>query len=132
MLNKVILMGRISRELEIRQTQSGTAVLSFSVAVERMPAKQGGEKQTDFINCVAFGKKAEFIGKYFGKGRMIAIEGNLKTGSYEKDGQKHFTTDVWVESASFTGESKQASSNADDIGDLDDYEEAIGDEEAPF
>ncbi len=131
MLNKVILMGRISRELEIRQTQGGTAVLSFSVAVERMPAKQGGEKQTDFINCVAFGKKAEFISKFFGKGRMIAIEGNLKTGSYEKDGHKHFTTDVWVESASFTGEAKQATSNAD-IGDLSDFEEAIGDEESPF
>lgn len=155
-------MGRITRDLDLRQTQGGTSVLSFTVAVDRAPAKQGGERQTDFINCVAFGQRAEFISRYFGKGRMIAIEGNLRTGSYDRDGQKHYTTDVWVDSASFTGEPRQegsfersysnggsqgsyqqnrpaqnnftsAPNNSDiDIGSLSDYEEAIGDEDVPF
>ena len=104
MLNKVIIMGRITKELEVRQTPSGTAVLRFTVAVDRL-VKQG-EKQTDFINCVAFGQRAEFISRYFGKGRMIAIEGNIKTGSYEKNGVTTYTTDIWVDAASFTGEPK--------------------------
>lgn len=104
MLNKVIIMGRITKDLEVRQTPSGTAVLRFTVAVDR-PVKQG-EKQTDFINCVAFGQRAEFISRYFGKGRMIAIEGNIKTGSYEKNGVTTYTTDIWVDAVSFTGEPK--------------------------
>ena len=111
MLNRVILMGRITKDLEIRQTQSGTSVLRFTVAVDRAPAKQGGERQTDFISCTAFGQRAEFIGRYFGKGRMIAIEGNLKTGSYDKNGVTVYTTDVWVDSASFTGEPRQDGGN---------------------
>lgn len=111
MLNRVILMGRITKDLEIRQTQSGTSVLRFTVAVDRAPAKQGGERQTDFISCTAFGQRAEFIGRYFGKGRMIAIEGNLKTGSYDKNGVTVYTTDVWVDSVSFTGEPRQDGGN---------------------
>lgn len=85
-------------------TPSGTAVLRFTIAVDRMPAKQGGEKQTDFINCVAFGKRAEFINQYFGKGRLILIEGNIKTGSFERNGIKFFTMDIWIDNVSFTGE----------------------------
>lgn len=107
MLNRVILMGRITRDLEVRQTQSGTPVLRFTVAVDRAPARQGAERQTDFISCTAFGQRAEFINRYFGKGRMIAIEGNLKTGSYEKNGVTVYTTDVWVDQVSFTGEPRQ-------------------------
>lgn len=106
-INRVLLLGRITKDLEVKMTQSGTAVLRFTVAVDRMPAKQGGEKQTDFINCVAFGQTAEFISRYFGKGRMIAIEGNIKTGSYQnKNGETVYTTDVIVERTSFTGEPK--------------------------
>ena len=102
MINNVVLMGRITKDLEVKMTPSGTAVLRFTVAVDR-PVKQG-EKQTDFINCVAFGQRAEFISRYFGKGRMIAIEGNIKTGNYEKNGVTIYTTDIWVDAASFTGE----------------------------
>lgn len=110
MLNKVIIMGRITKDLEVRMTPSGTAVLRFTVAVDRMPAKQGGEKQTDFINCVAFGKRAEFINQYFGKGRLIVIEGNIKTGSYEdKNGRTVYTTDVIIDNVSFTGEKSENS-----------------------
>lgn len=105
MLNKVILMGRITQDLEVKQTPSGVAVLSFTVAVQRSYAKQGEEKQTDFINCVAWRNQAEFIGKYFRKGRMIAIEGNLRTRTYDdKNGTKHYVTEVFVDNVSFTGE----------------------------
>ncbi len=99
-LNHVTLLGRIAKDLEIRLTTGGTAVLKFTVAVDR-----GKDKQADFINCIAFGQTAEFIGRYFGKGRMIAIEGNIKTGSYQnKNGETVYTTDVIVERTSFTGE----------------------------
>ena len=105
MLNKVILMGRIAQNLELKQTQSGIAVLQFTVAVQRSYAKQGEEKQTDFINCVAWRQQAEFIGKYFSKGRMIAVEGNLRTRTYDdKNGTKHYVTEVYVDGVSFTGE----------------------------
>lgn len=95
-------MGRITKDLEVRQSQSGTAVLRFTVAVDR--PQKNGEKSADFINCIAFGQTAEFIGRYFGKGRMIAIEGNIKTGRYEKEGITFYTQDVWVDNVSFTGE----------------------------
>lgn len=105
MLNKVILMGRITQDLEVKQTPSGASVLSFTVAVQRNFARQGEERQTDFINCVAWRQQAEFIGKYFRKGRMIAVEGNLRTRTYDdKNGTKHYVTEVYVDNVSFTGE----------------------------
>lgn len=146
MLNRVVLMGRITQELEVKQTQSGIAVLSFSLAVDR-PAGKGTEKQTDFVSCVAWRHTAEFIARYFGKGRLIALEGNLRTRTYDdKNGAKHYVTEVYVDNVSFTGEPKQEGSAAnksyqpadapppDDIsiGSLSDYEEVIGDETAPF
>lgn len=159
MINKVIIMGRITHDLEIRQSQGGIAVLSFTVAVERGYVKQGEERQTDFINCVAWRQQAEFIGKYFSKGRMIAIEGNLRTRTYDdKNGTKHYVTEVFVDNVSFTGEkvsggqlsdsnysssyskpsnSKQSGYNEPSdrqitIGDLDDFEEILGDGSIPF
>lgn len=109
MLNKVILMGRITQDLEVKQTPSGVSVLSFTVAVQRSFARQGEERQTDFINCVAWRQQAEFIGKYFRKGRMIAIEGNLRTRTYDdKNGSKHYVTEVYVDNVSFTGEKADA------------------------
>ncbi len=104
MLNRVILMGRITQDLEVRQTNSGNSVLRFNIAVDR-PSRQGAERQTDFISCTAFGQRAEFINRYFSKGRMIAVEGSIRTGSYDdKNGVKRYTTDVWVDNVSFTGE----------------------------
>lgn len=112
MLNRVILMGRITHDLELKQIPNGTSVLSFSIAVERNYAKQGEDKQTDFITCVAWQKTAEFISRYFGKGRMIAIEGNLRTRSYDdKNGVKHNVVEVFVDGVSFTGEPKQSGSS---------------------
>lgn len=158
MLNRVILMGRISQDLELKSTQGGSTVLTFNVAVEQNFAKQGEERKADFITCVAWRQQAEFISKYFAKGRMIAIEGNLRTRNYEdKNGSKHYVTEVYVDSAYFTGEPKQggsisnySSSNnsnnysapksnhnenanaAINIGDISDFEEILSDDGVPF
>ena len=140
-LNRVILMGRITQDLELKQTQSGTAVLSFTLAVEQNFAKQGEEKKADFISCVAWRQQAEFISKYFSKGRMIALEGNLRTRNYEdKNGSKHYVTEVYVDSVSFTGEAQQGkSTNAKveqnatvSVGSLEDFEEILSDDGVPF
>lgn len=101
-MNKVILIGRISSDIDVRQTQSGTSAASFNIAVDRFMGKDK-EKEADFIRCVAWGKTAEHISRFFNKGKQIALEGNIKTGSYEKDGVKHFTTDVWVDKVEFVG-----------------------------
>ena len=111
-LNKSIIMGRITHDLEVRQTPSGTAVLQFTVAVDRNYSKDGGEKQTDFINCVAWRQTAEFIGRFWNKGRTIAVDGRLQTRTYEdKNGTKHYITELIVENANFTGEPKQGGDN---------------------
>lgn len=103
-LAKAIIMGRITHDLEIRQTTSGVAVLQFTVAVDRNYSN-GKEKKTDFINCVAWRNTAEHIGKWFSKGRMIAIDGHIQTRSYEdKNGAKHHVTEIMVDSVYFTGE----------------------------
>lgn len=142
MLNRVILMGRITQELDLKQTPSSVSVLTFNIAVERSFTKQGEEKQADFITCVAWRQQAEFINKYFGKGRMIAIEGNLRTRNYEdKNGTKHYVTEVYVDSVSFTGEAKQGGNtqqsqpvqqNQAVIGDISDFEEILTDDGCPF
>ena len=107
MLNKVILMGRITRDLELKTTPTGTPVLSFSLAVERSYAEKGKERQTDFIKCVAWRNTAEFISRFFAKGSMILIEGELQTRKYkDNDGKEHTVTEVIVSSSSFTGEKK--------------------------
>lgn len=111
MLNQSILMGRLTAEPEVRYAQgSDTAVARFTLAVERDFQKQGEERKTDFIRCVAFGKTAEFVKKYFGKGSMLAVTGRIQTGDYtNQEGQKVYTTDVVVEKASFTGEKRENS-----------------------
>jgi single-strand DNA-binding protein len=100
-MNKVTLMGRITKELEIKYSASNMALLSFTVAVNRRK-----KDETDFISCKAFDKTAENIAKYFKKGAMIAVCGRIQTGNYEKDGKKVYTTDVMVDEFHFTGEKK--------------------------
>lgn len=108
MLNKVILMGRITTDLELKKTSIGISVTSFSIAVDRTYVKQGEERKTDFINCVAWNKQAEFICKYFGKGSLIAIEGELQTRQYQaKDGSNRHITEVVVSNVYFTGERRE-------------------------
>lgn len=109
MINKVILSGRLTHDIELKNTQSGTAVTQFSLAVERSFARQGEERQTDFITCVAWGKTAEFINRFFSKGRSIAVIGNLRSRTYDdKNGTKHYVTEVYVDEAQFTFEPKAA------------------------
>ena len=103
-MNKVILVGRLVRDPETRQAGE-TTVTRFSVAVDRR-FKQNNGQNADFPSCVAFGKTAEFISKYFKQGMKIALEGRIQTGSYEKDGVKHYTTDVVAEAVEFA-ESKK-------------------------
>lgn len=102
-MNKVILMGRLTRDPEMRQTPQGTPVVSFTIAVDRRMAREG-QQTADFISCVAWSKLAEFICKYFNKGRMIAVSGRLQTRTWDgNDGAKHYATEVVVEDAYFTG-----------------------------
>ena len=128
-MNLVVLMGRVTSDIEVKKTPSGVSVAKFNVAVDR-PSKQGEEKKTDFISVVAWRGTAEFCGKYFSKGKMIAIEGSIQTGSYEKDGVKRNTFDIVANNVSFCGdkgESRPASEEKDPL--LIDADE---DEELPF
>ena len=109
-MNSVNLIGRLVRDLELRYTQSGMAVLRFTVAVDRKlskdkkeEAQRNNQPTADFISCVAFKKTAELIANYFNKGSQIGIEGKIQTGSYEKDGQKVYTTDVLITGVTFIG-----------------------------
>ena len=107
-MNSVSLVGRLTRDPEIKTTNSGSSYARFSIAVDR----RGKDAGTDFINIVAFGKTSEFIERYFRKGQRIGINGRIQTGSYEgKDGKKVYTFDVIAENVEFV-ESKSASSSA--------------------
>ncbi len=111
MINKVILMGRLTADPELRQTQSGIASCRFTVAIDRRFAdKNTGERQADFINVVAWRQQAEFVSRYFSKGRMIIVEGSIRNNNYtDNNGVKHYGYDVVADNVSF-GESKSAAS----------------------
>lgn len=108
-MNNVNILGRLTRDPELRYTaNTQMANARFSVAVDRrlskekrMEAENNNQPTADFINCIAFGKTAEVIGQYFGKGNKIAVTGHIQTGSYEKDGQRIYTTDVVVDGFDF-------------------------------
>ena len=107
MLNKIILMGRLTRDPELRRTQSGTAVTSFSLAVDRDFKSQGGDKETDFIDIVAWRNTAEFVSKYFTKGRMAVVEGRLQIRDWtDRDGGKRRSAEVIADNVYF-GDSKR-------------------------
>ena len=107
MLNRIILMGRLTRDPELRRTSSGTAVTSFSLAVDRDFKSQSGEKETDFIDVVAWRNTAEFVSKYFSKGRMAVVEGRLQLRDWtDKDGNKRRTAEIVADSVYF-GDSKR-------------------------
>lgn len=113
-MNKVILMGRLTRDPEIRYSQGNPsiAIARYTLAVDRRAKSDSGQKEADFIGCVSFGKTAEFAEKYLRKGVKIAVVGRIQTGSYTKgNGEKVYTTDVVVEECEFA-EGKQAASQA--------------------
>lgn len=125
MLNIAVIMGRLTAEPELRTTQNGISVCSFTVAVERNYSN-GGERQTDFINCVAWRQTAEFISRYFHKGSMIAINGNIQQRQYtDKDGNKRAAFEILVDNANFCGSKSENGNNADvqrdDNGDFEDF-----------
>ena len=108
MYNKVILMGRITHDLELKTTQTGINVCTFSIAVDRRFSGKGEERKSDFFNIVAWRQQAEFVCRYFGKGRMILVEGELQTRSYtDKNGANVRVTEVIADRLSFTGEKSQ-------------------------
>ena len=110
MLNKIVLMGRLTRDPDLRRTQSGTAVASFTLAVDRDYKPQDGERETDFIDIVAWRGTGEFVSKYFSKGRMAVVEGRLQVRDWtDKDGNKRRSTEVVADNVYF-GDSKRPES----------------------
>lgn len=117
MLNHITIMGRLTRDPELRRTGSGVAVASFTVAVDRdFSGKDGGEKETDFIDCVAWRNTGEFVSKYFSKGSMAVVSGRLQIRSWkDKDGNNRRTAEVVADNVYF-GEAKNSNTATDNIG----------------
>lgn len=159
--NSVHIMGRLTADPELRQTPNGTSTCRFTVAVDRAYKGQNGEKQTDFITCVAWKQSAEFISRYFSKGKMIAVEGELRTSVYDDKRYpdvKHYLTEIYVSSNAFCGDKSSNSSQGEgyapasnptnqgnsytsnssntpqnaSAADLSDFEEVISDSDLPF
>ena len=133
MLNNVTLMGRLVAQPELKQTASGTNVVSFTLAVDRSYVAKGEERKADFINCVAWRSTAEFITRYFDKGQMIALTGEIQSRNYEdKNGNKRTAVEVLVSTVSFCGskgDNRTASYNAQpDV----DFEEIGTPDDLPF
>lgn len=154
MYNRVILMGRLTRDPELRTTQSGIAMCRFSVAVERAYSR-GEDKQTDFFDVTVWRQTAEFVSKYFSKGRMILVEGSIQNNNYtDQNGVKHYATAIMGERVSFCGDKSGAQGQPDyrpsqayvpqqsaapaqapqpvELGDLGEFEEILSDGEVPF
>lgn len=137
MLNKVILIGRLVRDPELRYTPNGKAVANFSLAVDRgFKDKETGENQVDFIRIVTWNKQAELCANNLTKGRLVAVEGSIRTGSYEKDGQKLYTTDIqairvvfldWGDKGTSDVESSNNSTTSDQF-----IAQSLEDEDIPF
>ena len=131
MINKAILMGRLTRDPVIRHTDSGKAVCNFTVAIDN---GYGEEKSADFISCVAWNKTAEFVDKYFAKGRMIIVVGRIQARTWEdRDGKKNYVTEVVASEVAF-GESKKdaASNSAGHTAAGDDFTPIDSDDDLPF
>lgn len=145
-MNKVILMGRLTRDVELRQTPNGVSVARFSIAVNRRFAGKDAEQTADFINCTAWRQTGEFIARYFKKGSMIAVVGSIQTRSWDnQDGQRQYATEVVVDEAYFTGSKAETGTNGadtsapakqdDGFGGFDDFDGVMGgddDDELPF
>ena len=131
-MNKVILMGRLTKDIEMRQTPNGVSLARFSIAVTRRFKNSNGEYDADFINCVAWRQTGEFIARYFQKGSMIAVVGNIQSRSWDgNDGKKQYATEVIVDEAYFTGSKSENSTGSNtDLSDsgLDDLNSQYGED----
>lgn len=140
MINNVVLMGRLTADPELKTTPNGTSVTSFSVAVERSYAPKGQERETDFINIVAWRHTADFICRYFSKGAMIAIEGSIQTRKYQdKNGNNRVSVEVVANQVSFCGSKNEGNASrppaTQDSLDVDtdgDFEDLPDDDDLPF
>lgn len=149
MYNKVILMGRLTRDPELRTTQSGISMCRFSIAVDRQFQKQGEERKADFFDVNVWRNTAEFVCKYFSKGKMIHIEGRLMNDNYtDQNGNKVYRNSIVADQVCFCGDKSGAGSGSSpqkppdqkqdqqptqiDSGDLGDFEEILSDGEVPF
>lgn len=162
MYNRIILMGRLTKDPEMRTTQSGISMCRFSIAVDRQYAKQGEERQADFFDVTVWRNTAEFVCKYFSKGKMIHIEGRLQNNNYtDNDGVKHYQNSIIADSVAFCGDkggnsqdtaqttnyaqvgtpvqqarpAQKAATQASqpvELGDLAEFEEILSDGEVPF
>lgn len=113
MLNKAILVGRLTKDPELKSTASGISVVNFTVAIQRKFKDANGERQTDFINCVAFSRTADFVKTYFNKGNMISCDGSIQTRTWDDaDGKRHFFTEVIVNDAGFVESKRDAEASA--------------------
>lgn len=152
-MNKTVLVGRLTADPELRQTQSGVASCRFTVAVNRRYAdKSTGERQADFITCVAWRQTAKFVSRYFSKGKMIAVEGELRNNNYQDRNYPdvtHYCTEVLVNNVEFCGsksdngssggaisqpqqQAAQSQEPAANFGTLSDFEEILSDGDVPF
>lgn len=150
MLNVAVIMGRLVADPELRHTPNDIAVTTFTLAVDRSYTKAGAEKQTDFIDVVAWRGTAEFVCKYFGKGRMMAVHGSIQTRSYtDKDGNKRKAFEIVASDVNFADSKRDGGSGGDygaqrpaadsaeptstySNGSNDDFEEMLGDDDLPF
>jgi single-strand DNA-binding protein len=110
-VNVAVVMGRLTADPEVRKTPSGVSVTRFTVAVDRNYTGQNEQRQADFIDITAWRQTAEFVGKYFSKGSMIAVQGSIQTGSYEKDGVKRKTFEIVADNVSFCGGKSENANN---------------------
>lgn len=135
MLNRIVIMGRLTRDPELRRTGSGIAVASFALAVDRdYSGKDGGEKETDFIDCVAWRQTGEFVSKYFAKGRMAVVAGRLQIRIWtDKDGNKRRTAEVVADNVYFGDSKKDGGTGQTAVPVAVGFEEVTDDDEAlPF
>lgn len=134
MLNKSILIGRLTKDVEVKTLSSGSTVCSFTLAVDRNFKSKDGERGTDFIPIVAWGKTAELCGQYLAKGRQTAISGRIQTRTYEaNDGSKRYATEVVAEEVTFLGGRKESNSQSSgEYGQAMDGFSEIDDEDMPF
>lgn len=131
MLNQAVLMGRLTAEPELKHTQSGVAVVRMTLAVERSYVKQGEERQTDFIDVVAWRSTAEFVSKYFRKGQLVAVQGSIQTGNYtDKQGIKRRKFEVLADQVHFAERKKDEEGSKPDV-DNGDWDE-LDDGDLPF
>lgn len=137
-MNQIICMGRLTKDVDLKYTSSQMAVARFNIALDRGKDKDGNSKGTDFPSCVAFGKTAENLERFSGKGLRVLINGHIQTGSYEKDGIKYYTTDIVCDRVEFVDWANQSdvdrAANAAPSADQSDVPHGFAaiDEEIPF